>query len=305
MARERLNVLLVEDDEDDQVLVRDLLGEMSQVNVSLQWETTYEGARAALQTGDHDICLMDYHLGHRDGIQLIRELDGSTLVTPVIFLTGQNNRELDVQAMEAGAADYLVKGKIDALLLERSIRFALERQRLLQEMHRRSLMDDLTGLLNRRGFEEQMNRELKLARRRNRSLVLMFMDVNGFKGINDRYGHGEGDRALREVAELLGNTFRTSDIIARLGGDEFVVVPLDSELRDVVIPEERLMQRLAERNATTTRPYTLNLTVGIAEFDPLRPCPLWELVSRADQHMYARKPGHPPTHVAAGEAPAD
>jgi diguanylate cyclase (GGDEF)-like protein len=302
MTRERLNVLLVEDDEDDQVLVRDLLGEMSQVAVSLHWETTYEGARAALQTGDHDVCLMDYCLGHRDGIELIRELDGSTLVTPVIFLTGQDNRELDVQAMEAGAADYLVKGKIDALLLERSIRFALERQRLLQEMHRRSLTDDLTGVLNRRGFEEQMERELKLARRRNRSLVLMFMDVDHFKGINDQYGHGAGDRALCEMAELLIKTFRTSDIIARLGGDEFVVVPLDSEVQNVAIPEERLMKRLAERNATTSRPYTLRVTVGIAEFNPSEPCTLWELVSRADRQMYARKPAHAPPHVAAGEA---
>ncbi len=299
MDRERLNILLIEDDEDDQVLVRDLLDELTHVSVTLHWETTYEGGRAALVSGDHDVCLMDYRLGPRDGIELIHELDGPDLVTPIIFLTGQDSRELDVKAMQAGAADYLVKGKIDALLLERAIRFALERQRLLQEMHRRSLLDELTGVLNRRGFEEQMNRELKLARRRNRSLVLMFMDINDFKGINDRYGHAEGDRALREVAELLGATFRASDIIARLGGDEFVVVPLDSELRDIGIPERRLMRRLDERNATTTRPYPLVVTVGIAEFSPSEPCTLWELVSRADQHMYARKPRQPVGHMAA------
>lgn len=300
MDRERLNVLLIEDDEDDQILVRDLLDELKHVDVTLHWETTYEGARTALQSGDHDVCLMDYRLGPRDGIELIRELDGSELVTPIIFLTGQDSRDLDVKAMQAGAADYLVKGKIDALLLERSIRFALERQRLLHEMHRRSLVDELTGVLNRRGFEDQMARELKLARRRDRPLVLMFMDVNDFKRINDQYGHAEGDRALREVAELLASTFRASDIIARLGGDEFVVVPLDSELRDIGIPEQRLMRRIEERNASTNRPYPLAVTVGMAEYDPADACTLWELVSRADQHMYARKPGQPATRVAAG-----
>jgi len=301
MDRERLNVLLVEDDEDDQILVRDLLDELKHVDLTLHWETTYEGARAALQTGDHDVCLMDYRLGPRDGIELIRELDGSELVTPIIFLTGQDSRDLDVKAMQAGASDYLVKGKIDALHLERSIRFALERQRLLDEMHRRSLIDALTGVLNRRGFEDQMVRELKLARRRDRRLVLMFMDIDDFKAINDRYGHAEGDRALREVAELLGSTFRASDIIARLGGDEFVVVPLDSELSDIGIPERRLMRRIEERNHTTNRPYPLAVTVGIAEYDPVESCTLWELVSRADQHMYERKPGQVEPRMPAGK----
>jgi len=300
MDRERLNVLLVEDDEDDQILVRDLLDELKHVDLTLHWETTYEGARAALQTGDHDVCLMDYRLGPRDGIELIRELDGSELVTPIIFLTGQDSRDLDVKAMQAGASDYLVKGKIDALHLERSIRFALERQRLLDEMHRRSLIDALTGVLNRRGFEDQMVRELKLARRRDRRLVLMFVDIDDFKAINDRYGHAEGDRALREVADLLGSTFRASDIIARLGGDEFVVVPLDSELSDIGIPERRLMRRIEERNNTTNRPYPLAVTVGIAEYDPAESCTLWELVSRADQHMYERKRGQVEARVPAG-----
>lgn len=231
MIRDRLHVLLIEDDEDDHVLVRDLLAELDHVEVALHWEISYEGGRRELQSGDYDVCLMDYRLGARDGIELLRELDASTPITPIVFLTGQDSRDLDVMAMEAGAADYLVKGKIDAPLLGRSIRFALERYRLLVEMHRRSLMDELTGVLNRRGFEDQMERQLKLARRRGVSVPLIFLDVDDFKAINDQYGHAEGDRALREVADLLTLTFRGSDIIARLGGDEFAV--LLTEVRDV------------------------------------------------------------------------
>lgn len=289
MIRDRLHVLLIEDDEDDHVLVRDLLAELDHVEVALHWEISYEGGRRELQSGDYDVCLMDYRLGARDGIELLRELDTSTPITPIIFLTGQDSRDLDVMAMEAGAADYLVKGKIDAPLLGRSIRFALERYRLLVEMHRRSLTDELTGVLNRRGFEDQMERQLKLARRRGVSVPLIFLDVDDFKAINDQYGHAEGDRALREVADLLTLTFRGSDIIARLGGDEFVVVPLDSAVQDVRIPERRLSQRVKERNANTDRPYTLALTLGTSVFDPAAPCSLWELVSRADRKMYEHK----------------
>jgi diguanylate cyclase (GGDEF)-like protein len=292
MDRQRLHVLLIEDDADDHVLVRDLLADLKHVDVDLDWETTYEGGRAALRVGDHDICLMDYRLGARDGIELLRELGagGPGPLTPIIFLTGQDSRDLDVEAMEAGAADYLVKGKIDPPLLERAIRYALERQRLLLEMHRRALVDELTGVLNRRGFEEQMAREMKLARRRGRPMALLFVDIDEFKSINDEFGHAEGDHALREVADLLTGSFRGSDLVARLGGDEFVVVALDTAFRDGAIPEQRLRAKVAARNASTERPYQLSLTFGFSLFEPDEPCQLWELVARADREMYVRKP---------------
>lgn len=292
MQRKQLNVLLIEDDEDDHVLVRDLLAEIDHLDVRLHWETTYEGGKTALQSGESDVCLMDYRLGARDGLELLRELDSTTPITPVIFLTGQDSRDLDMEVMEAGAADYLVKGKIDTPLLERSIRYALERHRLLVEMHRRSLVDQLTGVLNRRGLEEQMVREMKLARRRNQTMALLFIDIDNFKMINDRHGHAEGDRALREVADLLSSSFRESDLVARMGGDEFVVVALDTSLRDVAVPEQRLRESLAERNADSDRAYDLSLTVGLSLYDPDAPCSFWTLVDRADQQMYLRKPKH-------------
>jgi diguanylate cyclase (GGDEF)-like protein len=299
MKRKRLHVLLIEDDDDDHVLVRDLLAELDHLDVTLHWETTYEGGKTALQSGECDVCLMDYRLGARDGLELLRELGTATPLTPVIFLTGQDSRDLDVEVMEAGAADYLVKGKIDPPLLERSIRYALERHRLLVEMHRRSLVDDLTGVLNRRGLEEQMVREMKLARRRNQTMALLFADIDDFKAINDQFGHAEGDRALREVADLLTSSFRESDLVARMGGDEFVVVALDTSLHDIAVPEKRLQARLEERNACTDREYDLSLTLGLSLYDPAAPCSFWSLVDRADQQMYRRKPRHAHAHADA------
>jgi diguanylate cyclase (GGDEF)-like protein len=285
-----LHVLLIEDDADDHVLVRDLLADLQHLDVQLDWEATYEGGRAALQAGDYDICLMDYRLGARDGIELLRELGAADAepATPVIFLTGLDNRDLDVEAMDAGAADYLVKGRIDSPTLDRALRHALERQRLLNELHRRALVDELTGLLNRRGFEDRMAREMKLARRGGRPIALLFVDIDDFKSINYVFGPAEGDRALREVADLLTGSFRDSDVIARLGGDEFAVVTLNASLRDETVPEQRLRSKLEAFNASTTRPYQLSLSFGSSLYHPDAPCPLWELVARADRQMYVR-----------------
>lgn len=220
---------------------------------------------------------------------LLRAREPRSLGTPIVFLTGQNNRELDLKAMQAGASDYLVKGTVDPPLLERSIRYAIDKQRLLGEMHRRSLVDDLTGLFNRRGFEEEASRHLQLAARRDTASVLLYLDIDDFKIINDHWGHSEGDRALQEVADLLRASFRRSDVLARLGGDEFAVLPIDAPPPHHITPEQRLLQRIKERNAATDRPYALSLSVGSSVYEPSSPVPLWDLVKDADLRMYERK----------------
>lgn len=286
-------MLLIEDDEDDYVIARDLLGDVSHVEFSVRWETTYEGGLAALEEEFFDICLLDYRLGSRDGMALLRAVDARSLSTPIVFLTGQDNRELDLKAMQAGASDYLVKGTVTPPLLERSIRYAIDKQRLLRQMHQRSLMDDLTGLFNRRGFEEEASRHLQLAARRDTPSVLLYLDIDGFKTINDRWGHNEGDRALREVADLLRASFRRSDVLARLGGDEFAVIPIDAPPPHHATPEQRLLRNVEERNAGTDRPYALSLSVGSSIYDPSSPASLWDLVHDADLRMYEQKQSAP------------
>ena len=121
-ARGLLKVLLVEDDEDDYVIIRDLLAEIE--GLHLDWVATYDDAFAAITREEHDVCLLDYRLGGRSGIDLLRAATGQGRKTPMILLTGQGDRDLDLEAMQAGAAGYLVKGEIDAPILERSIRYA-------------------------------------------------------------------------------------------------------------------------------------------------------------------------------------
>ena len=126
MMNQTIKVLLIEDDEDDYILTRELLAEVEVCNYSLDWAPSYEEGLQVAGRREHHVCLVDYHLGERSGVDLIREARASGLTTPMILLTGHGNHDVDVEAIEAGATDYLVKDETPAGRLERTIRYAVE-----------------------------------------------------------------------------------------------------------------------------------------------------------------------------------
>jgi signal transduction histidine kinase len=134
MEGPRVRVLLVEDDEDDQVIVRDVLSEIKDWKVHMDWVSGHAEALEKIKQEDYDICLMDYRLGERDGIELLREFILNGFRAPIIFLTGAGSHEIDVRAMHEGAADYLEKSDLNPNLLERCIRYAIERSRTLEAL---------------------------------------------------------------------------------------------------------------------------------------------------------------------------
>src|SRR5260370_40670069 len=123
-----LRVLLVDDDEDDFVITRELLREISPDRFSLEWGSSYDDVIQAIERRGHELYLFDYRLGRRNGVELLHHTMNCNCAAPVILLTGHEDRDADLQAMKAGAADYLVKGQVDAHTLERAIRYALERK---------------------------------------------------------------------------------------------------------------------------------------------------------------------------------
>ncbi|NBC18761.1 MAG: PAS domain S-box protein [Bacteroidetes bacterium] len=129
MELERIDILLVEDDEDDFFIAQRLLDQAHGVEADVTWARSFEEGLAAINAQQHDVALVDYRLGPHDGLELLRAAGGGDSITPIILLTGQGDRRIDLQAMAAGAADYLVKGEVDAQGLERSIRYTLERKR--------------------------------------------------------------------------------------------------------------------------------------------------------------------------------
>ncbi len=126
MDKGQLWVLLIEDDPDDYLLTTELLAEIPGNKIAFEWATDYESGLAALNRCEHDACLLDYRLGRKDGLLLLREALNLGCKAPVILLTGEGDRDLALKALDAGAADYLVKGEIDAVALERSIRYAMQ-----------------------------------------------------------------------------------------------------------------------------------------------------------------------------------
>jgi signal transduction histidine kinase len=132
-AMEKVKLLLVEDDEDDFILTRDLLTEIYADNLELEWVKDYDEAIARLVSNEYAVCLLDYRLGAYNGIELLRQARERGSNCPAILLTGQADREIDFEAMRAGASDYLIKGELNPALLERAIRYSRERRRLEDE----------------------------------------------------------------------------------------------------------------------------------------------------------------------------
>ncbi|PCC68667.1 Signal transduction histidine kinase [Nannocystis exedens] len=129
-----VSVLLVEDDRDDYLLTREMLEELGEGTYVLRWADCYEDGVEALLSGGPDLCLLDYRLGEKTGLELLREVVGRGCTVPIVLLTGQSDRSLDVEAMKAGAVDYLVKGEFGPRQLERSIRYAVERNRSVKAL---------------------------------------------------------------------------------------------------------------------------------------------------------------------------
>ncbi len=144
MNNEPVRVLLVDDDEDDYVLTRDWFCEMEGARFELEWVASYDAALNAIAYNHHDVYLLDYRLGERNGLELLRDAIAKGCKAPIILLTGQGDHEIDVEAMKAGAADYLDKSQLGAPLLERSIRYAIERKQAEQKIREQAALLDIT-----------------------------------------------------------------------------------------------------------------------------------------------------------------
>ncbi|GAA1363979.1 sensor domain-containing diguanylate cyclase [Catellatospora chokoriensis] len=158
---------------------------------------------------------------------------------------------------------------------------------MAEELRQLSVIDELTGVNNRRGFLLAARNELALAERASRPGVLLFIDLDGLKKINDTYGHGAGDHALESTSRLLRANIRRRDVLGRIGGDEFCVLLTEaSRLADVDLWASRLREHVARHNDTSRQPYRLALTVGATIFEHDTPHTIEDLIARADAAMY-------------------
>ena len=289
MEKPAVRVLLVEDNLGDARLIELALAAARWTQFELERVDTLAAALARASQGGIDVMLLDLTLPDSSGIQTLREAYAQAREIPIVVFTGLDDDELAFNAVNEGAQDFLVKGRADTELLDRSIRYAIERHRALEQVRQLSIVDELTGLNNRRGFLVLFEHHRELAARKQVPLTLIFIDLDGMKRINDSYGHQEGDRALIETGRLLTATFRKSDVIARLGGDEFCVLLTEGSEQGGEVAINRLVANAESAVASAGRPYRLSLSLGIGRYDPKDPVPVDILIQRADHAMYVQK----------------
>ena len=284
-----LRILLVDDrvDEVDTVLAALARPDGSAFD-SVEVAHDLDAAIERMAQGGVDIVLLELELPDSQGIDTFRRMSAATRDVPIIAFSREGDEETAVQVVRAGAQDFLERHELTTSAVRRSIRYALERHRLMAALRSLSLIDDLTGLYNRRGFTDLGEQYLKLARRSGRGASLVYVDLDRFKSINDQYGHRVGDDALNQAADVLRGTFRGSDLIARMGGDEFAVLAHNSRENPGVLAQ-RVRDAFEHYNDATLDPYRLEVSVGSARTDGAAYVPLEELVSDADVSMYEEK----------------
>jgi diguanylate cyclase (GGDEF)-like protein len=178
--------------------------------------------------------------------------------------------------------------EINDLLISKEQEIA-KRKKVEEELRELLLIDELTGIYNRRGFLTLVEHQLKIVSRMKRRAFLLYGDLDGLKLINDTYGHKEGDLALMQIAKILIATYRESDIIARIGGDEFVVFPCGNTEECFEIVSNRFQKNLDAYNEDSDRNYKLSMSLGITYYDSENPCSIDELLEQADKMMYEQK----------------
>ena len=164
-----------------------------------------------------------------------------------------------------------------------------KRKKMEEELKRLARIDSLTGAYNRGYALELLDRQIKLSRRNNSPLLLVFLDIDRFKSINDNFGHDEGDKVLKEVTKLFKSTLREIDIICRIGGDEFLLIFPDNSLKKVALIRSRLEEKLLMLNKTIKKNYQVKFSMGFSEYLSDKPKTLDELINIADQRMYKEK----------------
>jgi len=284
MESTHYKILVVDDEEPIRKLIANILSLKGH-----QYVTADNGIEGLdkIMGGKFDALITDIVMPEMDGIALTKEVSNHYQHFPVMVMTGYAEEYSAETAIASGAREFIHK---PFSVSEFLIRFdKMMRDHKGEEvLLALSLTDELTDLYNRRRFFVLAEQFFKVAIRAKKRSLLLFIDLDDLKWINDHWGHNEGDQALIALGSILKNTFRESDIIARIGGDEFVVL-LESTDENEEVFIARLYENMRDYNGKLSQDYELSVSVGVAQFDPEYPISTDELLSKADALMYAQK----------------
>ena len=285
-----IKLLLVEDNPADARLVQELLAEVDNPQrISLSNALTLQQALEILHDANFDVLLVDLGLPDSQGLDTLHQIQSAKPSLPIVVLSGHDDEDLALEAVQAGAQDYLVKGQGDGNLLTRALYYAIERKRSEERLTYLAQYDPLTGLPNRSLFRERLTRTLQLASRRQELAALIFLDLDHFKDINDTLGHDAGDELLINVAERLKHCVRAEDTVARLGGDEFtIILGRINHQEEAATVAQKIIDAMSHPVALKNNEVFVTASLGIATYPDCGVNP--EILTKnADTALYSAK----------------
>jgi len=282
--RAQQSVLSVDDDRDLRDLLHELISDMGLLSV-----TAVDGMDALekMEEEQFDIVITDINMPRLNGIGLIKRVAAEYIDTDVIAITGFQTEYNYTDIIALGASDFISK-PININEFEAKIKRIVRERNMRSELRRLSTCDALTGLYNRRYLDENLRNEAIRASRQHYDLYLLLIDIDNFKIYNDKYGHQQGDRLLKELAEIISRNIRNNvDSGYRYGGDEFAVTVLHANPRQALMVAERFCKEYNEKNLLPT-----SLSIGIAKLKNSSnnlEQDLDDMIREADQALYLAK----------------
>lgn len=283
------NILLVEDNPGDARLVEIMLNQPTNSGFRLTCSNTMAEAITAISNNGFDVALLDMSLPDGEGIENITRLKSQAPSMPIVVMTGRKDEEFAINAVKAGAQDYLVKGQIDELQLSRALHYSIERKNLQEQITNLANHDQLTGLANRSLFRMRLEHAISCAGRRDESVAVLYIDLDHFKLINDSLGHAFGDKVLCEVSSRFLETVREIDTVARLGGDEFAII-LENVAQTYTIAAiaDKIIEKISKPYQVDDHILYLGCSIGIA-FYPHCGQDVDTIINNADTALYTAK----------------
>ncbi|MCG8485003.1 MAG: GGDEF domain-containing response regulator [Clostridia bacterium] len=290
----KLKILLIEDSDFSATITENMLKESKSYEYmdcvfDLSHVHLLSEAMSAISQNDYDVILLDLNLPDSLGIKTLTNLIHFCPDIPIIVLSNIDDFKLSHNTIKCGAQDYLIKGQYNIDMLIRSISYSIERFSMISALKELALIDELTGIFNRRAFLNLSDHRLKLAKRREKNVFFLFCDIDGLKSINDKFGHYEGDFVLKEFADVIKNSFRESDIVARYSGDEFIIFASNVREEDKEVIMQRIYDNLSIKNQQINKPYTISASFGTVLKMPDKNTTLEEIIREIDIRMYQEK----------------
>jgi diguanylate cyclase (GGDEF)-like protein len=247
-----IDLLLIEDDPGDLLLTKRMLEKAEHTKFHINHaDSLSTGIKRALE-GSLDVILSDLNLPDSPRVETFFKLKLHVPEIPIVVLSGFADEEMSLKAVRAGAQDYLVKGKIDGNILERSLLFAIERKKAEDIINTLAYHDSLTGLPSRTLFNDRFAMAMADSKRNDKKTAVIILDLDHFKNVNDNFGHDVGDDLLKEVSGRLTSILRQTDTVCRMGGDEFALLISDASLKEMI---EEVGQRIL---AAIGKPFSLH-----------------------------------------------